>query len=163
MTDSGKQQCIAMLYQTYGGTIYGFSCAIVKSRAQAEDILHETFLRAIRSLDFSVSEKEMKAWLFTTARHLSLDELRRGKRFTDAEMLPETPQEQTDLDETIILNEALETLDEKQKQVVLLRMAGIDYHQIGKLMEIPSGTARWLYAQAKKNLRTVLQKGAEHK
>lgn len=48
-------------------------------RARAEDLTQEVFLRALqnRSLINSFTERQCKAWLFTTARNLYCDQLRR--------------------------------------------------------------------------------------
>ena len=68
-----------LLYETFWDRLEHFCCNLCRDEARAEDLTQEVFLRALqnRSLINSFTERQCKAWLFTTARNLYCDQLRR--------------------------------------------------------------------------------------
>ena len=71
-----------LLYETFWDRLEHFCFNLCRDEARAEDLTQEVFLRALqnRSLINSFTERQCKAWLFTTARNLYCDQLRRTKR-----------------------------------------------------------------------------------
>jgi RNA polymerase sigma factor (sigma-70 family) len=86
-----------------------------------------------------VSELEypvVKSWLFSTAYRIMIDIIRREKRITNLEIMPEKEaiedSQYNDLNE--ILNKALDLLPENQKTSVMLRdYEGYSYKEIGDI------------------------------
>lgn len=68
-----------LLYETFWDRLEHFCFNLCRDEARAEDLTQEVFLRALqnRSLINSFTERQCKAWLFTTARNLYYDQLRR--------------------------------------------------------------------------------------
>ena len=69
------------LYNTYRTDLYRYLCHLTHDPAEAEDLLSETFLRALRRLHTYRGDCAVKTWLFGIARNLWLKSLR-GKRET---------------------------------------------------------------------------------
>ena len=71
-----------LLYETFWDRLEHFCCNLCRDEARAEDLTQEVFLRALqnRSLINSFTERQCKAWLFTTARNLYCDQLRRAAK-----------------------------------------------------------------------------------
>ena len=68
-----------LLYETFWDRLEHFCFNLCRDEARAEDLTQEVFLRALqnRTLINSFTERQCKAWLFTTARNLYGDQLRR--------------------------------------------------------------------------------------
>ena len=67
-------------------------CArIVGDPITADDMVQETYLRALRHRDKLENRPSLMPWLATVARRRSLDELRSRTRSTPFEFMPETP------------------------------------------------------------------------
>lgn len=68
-----------LLYETFWDRLEHFCFNLCRDEARAEDLTQEVFLRALqnRHLINSFTERQCKAWLFTTARNLYCDQLRR--------------------------------------------------------------------------------------
>lgn len=68
-----------LLYETFWDRLEHFCFNLCRDEARAEDLTQEVFLRALqnRTLINSFTERQCKAWLFTTARNLYCDQLRR--------------------------------------------------------------------------------------
>ena len=115
--------------------IYRFALKHLRDEDLAKDVVQESFARLWTKLD-QVEGAKAKSYLFTTAHHVMVDEVRKGGRSTRMEVhhdnLRTTSQAQPDLKE--VLDAALATLPAIQRSVVLLRdLEGYDYEEIAEL------------------------------
>jgi len=98
-------------------------------------VVQESFARLWVKVD-QVDAAKVKSYLFTTAHHAMVDEVRKGSRSTRMEEhhdnLRSVSQSQPDLKE--VLDAALATLPPVQRSVVLLRdLEGYSYEEIAEL------------------------------
>ena len=63
----------------HGDALFGFAMARVKDRETAEDIVQETFLAAIKSLERFKGHSTLKTWLFGILKHKLVDHYRKNK------------------------------------------------------------------------------------
>jgi RNA polymerase sigma-70 factor (ECF subfamily) len=115
--------------------IYRFALKHLRDEDLAKDVVQESFARLWTKLD-QVEGAKAKSYLFTTAHHVMVDEVRKGGRSTRMEdhhdNLRTTSQAQPDLKE--VLDAALATLPAIQRSVVLLRdLEGYAYEEIAEL------------------------------
>jgi RNA polymerase sigma-70 factor (ECF subfamily) len=113
----GDSDALAKLYDLYAPGLHRVLLAILSSPEDAEDALQETF---VKLLDGRMSRAQnAKAYLFSSARHVALDILRRRKR------------EQNHVDETVEpstsdvnhdLQNLLRRLPMEQREVVALKV-----------------------------------------
>jgi RNA polymerase sigma-70 factor (ECF subfamily) len=92
----GDATALATLYRRHAPALLDYLERILASRADAEDVLHETFLRLFQGRGSYEARGRFRAWLFTVASHLARDHLRRNRRrreLTTVEALTE-PQPQ---------------------------------------------------------------------
>lgn len=126
-----------LLYETFWDRLEHFCFNLCRDEARAEDLTQEVFLRALqnRSLINSFTERQCKAWLFTTARNLYCDQLRR------------TAKEE----------QLLSTFFPEERRLFTLRYtAGYNASEIGQLLSLPPGTVRSRLAQIRHRLKTEL-------
>lgn len=71
-------QAFRRLYDRYKAPILSYLTAFVGSRAVAEDLLQETFLRVYRHRREYTQEHRFSTWLWTIARRLAIDHSRRS-------------------------------------------------------------------------------------
>ncbi len=115
--------------------IYRFALKNLRDEDLAKDIVQESFARLWVKVD-QVEAAKAKSYLFTTAHHAMVDEVRKGSRSTRMkehhEDLRSTSQSQPDLKE--VLDRALATLPSVQRSVVLLRdLEAYSYEEIAEL------------------------------
>ena len=118
--------------------IYRFAVKHLRDADAAKDIVQESYARLWMRLD-NVEAAKAKSYLFTTAHHALVDEVRKNARSTRMEehhqMLRSVSQEQPDLKE--LLDRALATLPAIQRSVVLLRdLEGYAYEEIAELTSL---------------------------
>jgi RNA polymerase sigma factor (sigma-70 family) len=70
-----------LLYEEHRDGVYRFLVRRL-GRAAAEDAFQETFLRALRAYDRLAHATNLRAWLFTIAERVSIDELRRTRPYS---------------------------------------------------------------------------------
>ena len=70
---------ITELYTVYRAELLKYCCMICGNVSDAEDLLQETFVKALSNLDLleELGEKERRAWLYKVARNLFYDACRR--------------------------------------------------------------------------------------
>ena len=70
---------ITELYAVYRAELLKYCCMICGNAGDAEDLLQETFMKALSNLDLleELSDKERRAWLYKVARNLFYDACRR--------------------------------------------------------------------------------------
>ncbi len=157
----GDSAAFAGLVHRHQRRAYAVARAIVLSHDDAEDAVQEGFLHAFRALERFRPEQAFGAWLHRIVANAALDIARRRK-VRDADELPETlssphrdPAEADEL--RMRLSQALETLGERQRAVIVLHdVEGYKHAEIGALLGIPEGTARSDLHHARAHLRRQL-------
>jgi len=114
--------------------LFRFAYSMCKDRDDAQDVVQDAFTKLWERKD-GVNVEKVKSYLFTTAHHKVIDMFRKAKRFQDIDNTTihlSTTQQTHDLKE--VLDEALKTLPEIQKSVVLLRdYEGYNYEEIADI------------------------------
>ena len=141
-----------LLYETFWDRLEHFCFNLCRDEARAEDLTQEVFLRALqnRSLINSFTERQCKAWLFTTARNLYCDQLRRAAKEEQllSTFFPEEDSAEPD--------SALDTVEAASLLFTLRYTAGYNASEIGQLLCLPPGTVRSRLAQIRHRLKTEL-------
>ncbi len=73
-------QLMRVLYDQHSAAVWSHVVRLTGDRAFAEDVVQETLLRAWRHPQvLDQTENSARAWLFTVARHLVIDDWRKGR------------------------------------------------------------------------------------
>lgn len=134
MTVEDYNHCVDM----HSDGVYRFALKHLRDTDLAKDVVQESFARLWVKVD-EVDAAKAKSYLFTTAHHVMVDEVRKGSRSTRMEEHHEeirtTTQGQPDLQE--VLQQGLAKLPEIQRSVVLLRdLEGYTYEEIAEITEL---------------------------
>jgi RNA polymerase sigma-70 factor (ECF subfamily) len=120
----------------YADNLYRFVLKNLKIEDKAQDIVQDTFEKLWIKKD-NVSYSKVKSYLFTTAYHTMIDNIRKDKRVEGMGEMEDYKnhahsRQYSDLKE--VLNEAVNKLPEIQKSVLMLRdYEGYSYEEIGKI------------------------------
>jgi RNA polymerase sigma-70 factor, ECF subfamily len=160
----GNKEVFSELIDRYSKPLTMMILRIVRDPEEARDISQMAFLRAYEGLHKFMMVSSIKTWLYTIALNAMRDHLRKRKAILVPDMLdqlmdPAEPTEET-LDRAQKLErirKALETLPEKQRLTVQLRIyEEMDYKEIAKVLGGTEGGARGNFFQAVKTLREKL-------
>ena len=70
-------------FETIRGPLKSYILRITASVADAEDIVHDTYIKAVEKIAGFRGDSSLKTWLFTIASNLAKDNLRAKKRWTE--------------------------------------------------------------------------------
>lgn len=79
-TLGGKTAYFEELFRRYSDRVYGIALGMVRSEAEAQDVVQETFMSAFRKLHTYRAESPFRGWLFRIASNASLMRLRTRRR-----------------------------------------------------------------------------------
>jgi RNA polymerase sigma-70 factor (ECF subfamily) len=164
----GDESAFARVYDRYSPILLGLLLRILRSRAEAEDVLQEVFLQVWqRAHSFDVGRGRAFTWLVTLARSRAIDRLRSvGSRERAARASAEDAPPESEAGEWAdtaairteradAVREALAELPEEQRQVLLLAyLEGMSQSEIAAAKNQPLGTV-------KTRTRSALRKLAE--
>jgi len=143
------------LYGKFYKEILAYCAAMTKSAA-AEDLVQETYLRAMThwgDLE-DLSRGQCRAWLYKTARNLFIDQARKQSREAPAaEEQLALASFQEDLSQAAVA-QLIARLPEGERTVFTLRyFEGYNAKELGDMFDLPSATVRSRLASAKRRLR----------
>jgi len=160
----GDQEAVSVLVRRHSGRLYGFLQRYHPDRDDCEDLLQETWIRALANLKRFDPKKRFSTWLFQIALNLSRDlarrdQVRSGFRRRTQEMKHGmgggTTEEKVDAMKAM---QAIETLPQPQKEVLLLRYYhGFPEAEVSEILGCPRGTVKSRLHQAVKAVRVMLE------
>jgi RNA polymerase sigma factor (sigma-70 family) len=157
------------LYARYESSLFGFLVSSLRNRAEAEDALHDVFLRALKTPLPRLSGGGFRAWLFRIARNDALNRHRsrgRGANAT-ANLLP-PPAEPTAEDKLVdrellaALAQAVARLPAPLAEVYRLRTSGLSYEEMAVVLDAPLGTVKSRMHEMVKLLREDVKPWTAH-
>lgn len=156
----------------YLDALYSYALVLSRNQADAEDLVQETCLRALRAMDRLRPDSNPKSWLFTILRNIWLNELRRRKiapnvgdsdsnqyganRVADCSKDPYAAYLTHSERERV--RRAIEQLPVEFREVILLReYEELAYEEIAVMLQCPVGTVMSRLARARSKLRELVE------
>lgn len=158
------------IYRLYSADLYHFILSLCKNESLAMDIMQDTMLRAIENIDKFKGNCSIKTYLFTIARNLYLDTLKKSENKnissdgTEQEFADGTSfvDRLTDKESALTIHRLLHCLDEPYKEIFSLRVfAELSFREIGDIFGNSENWARTAFFRAKKKLITLMTKEEE--
>ena len=169
IAESRDRAAFAQLFDQYAPRVKSFMMRKGANAEQAEDLVQETMIAVWSKAHMYVSDRgSVTTWIFTIARNLRIDRLRREKTslYTDIDDYDaESTEVQQDdalsrLQEDGYVAKALAQIPEEQRQLLILSyVEDLPQSEIATRLQIPLGTVksrmRLAYRRMKKLLETV--------
>jgi RNA polymerase sigma-70 factor (ECF subfamily) len=161
----GDAESFAVLFHRHYDRVYGLLFRLLGTRAEAEDVAQEVFLKLYRRPLRAGGEHNVSAWLYRTATNMGYNAVRSRRRWwqRNSVLLPEEtaghdPGEQAAERETRArVRAALARLPERQAGLLLLRQMGFSYAELAEVFEVTPGSVGTLLARAADAFRKVYQ------
>jgi RNA polymerase sigma-70 factor (ECF subfamily) len=180
----GDMEAFEALVEKYKGPIINVMFRMIRDLDEAEDLAQNVFLRVYQSADRYQASAKFSTWIFTIARHLCLNEIRRRARHPEDSL--ESSQSESDdqparqfqdnrtfsppqaflhgeLERKI--QQAVAELPEKQRlAVTLCQEQELSYEEIAEVLECSLSATKSLIHRGretlKQKLKPYLQSGA---
>ena len=156
----GDRSAFDYVYDRTNRTVYFAILYIVRDRMHAEDILQETYLRALSSLEQYAPGTNFPAWLRAIGRSLALNHLKKNAREVATDFDAEAWKYGTHETELpYIFDAAMKVLAEDEYEILMLcQVSGYKRREVAEMLNIPIGTVTWKNNEALKKLRAHLSK-----
>ena len=138
-------------------TAFAVTYLILGNSADSEDAMSAAILRAFENRGKLRKRDSFRAWFLQILRHEAYDLLKKRRRLTPVEELPEEAAPEGDDAGRLDLRQALQELTETQRTALLLQQEGYDMAEIGQILDVPVGTVKSRISRAKQTLRTLLE------
>lgn len=161
----GNREAFAELYSYYRTPALKFCTALLKDQEEAENALHEVFIKIWEKRAHIRPDLNFNSYLFTCLRNFIFDHFKRMEKDQRLRELYMSRMEScTGFDEAAQYDErdqfvqnVVARLSEKRKQIILLNIyEGKSYQEIAELMKISKNTVKNQLVKAKQILREQL-------
>jgi len=151
--------------------LFSYAMALTRNSFEAEDLVQETYVRAIEAMGRLREHSNVKAWLHTILRNIRLNQVRHRRtrpkfveldaRKNAADLVIDSGRDPHALYVSKVEKEqvrvALQQLSEELREIIVLReYADLSYQEIAKLLKCPPGTVMSRLARARSKLGTLL-------
>ena len=151
--------------------LYSYALVLTRNHAEAEDLVQETYVRAIPAMGRLRVGGNTKGWLFTILRNVWLNQLgkwRNGPQMIEmdvgdgvADSIVEPSEDSHDLyvskPEAEQVRAAIQKLPEEFREIILLReYEDLSYQEIANVLDCPIGTVMSRLGRARAKLRVLL-------
>lgn len=161
---AGDRAAFETLYQQFAGPLLGYLVSQAGNRQDAEDLLAEVFLAALKDIHRIEGDAGgFKAWLYRVATNRAIDLARRSRRRTE-EPLAEDLLDPVDLQEQVEaadrkarIWQAVMALPDEQRRVVAMRLTSdLPAAEIAAIVGKTPGAVKALQHRALVNLAKAL-------
>ena len=152
------------IYRLYYRPLMFYALSLVKQKADAEDLVAETMVRAFLSYD---GKSDLRAWLFHVLKNLFIDETRKKKRvvYSEKELLESFADPKSFIQRWIFeedrrwLYQQIYLLPDLERNVMLLTLtSGLKDDQIAAQLNIKSEYLRVIRNRTKNKLKEIARK-----
>jgi RNA polymerase sigma-70 factor, ECF subfamily len=158
-------------FSEYLDGLYGYAMVLSRNSSEAEDLVQETCLRALRAIEGLRAEASVKSWLFTILRNIWLNQLRQRRTAPDlieldadengtyepADAVQDPHKDLVNKVEREQVRVAIQHLPVEFREIIILReYEELSYQEIASLLECPIGTVMSRLARARARLRDLL-------
>ena len=144
-----SKESLAELYEMFKKSVFAVAFGITADYHLAEDCVAETFVRLTTVRNFSEKKGDGKGFILTIARNVALELRRRYQKEAANFIIQSYGEAEQTVEDSIFINHLLKHLNDKQRQIVILRCcAELRFREIAKIMKCPETTVKSRYKKA---------------
>ena len=156
MQDSCKNIDMDSVYQEYASLVYRFIYSYTQDVEWSQELMQETFLRAVGSISRYNGSCKLSVWLCQIAKHVLYQELRKKKRAEMVELADYLSDDSSPNGESSVLNQenkielyqAIHHLPELEREVILYRITGkLSFREIEAILEMSENWSRTVFIE----------------
>ncbi len=169
MVRRGEPDGASGLFRKYSAPILRYSDRMLGSRAEAEEVAQEVFLKLIERVDQYDGRAPVASWLFAIAANACRDRLRRASRRTSVSLTavaeaaaPDPPPDRRLVEDErrARVRRALALLSEEQREALILaRYHELPYSEIARALSISEGAVKTRIFRAMERLKEAFSEG----
>lgn len=152
----GNDKAFLKIFQQYDEDIYRMAYLYVKNQEDALDVVQEVAYQSFKKIHTLNKPEYFKTWLMKITINCAINTVRKNAKVIP--LIPEFEEfvgsDEEDIPLTLTLKQMIDTLQEEEKSVVLLKYyQNFTFGEIAGILEIPLGTAKSILYRALGKLR----------
>ena len=165
--EKDRKEKFQILFRAYFGSMCVFATRYLEDEEEAKDVVHDVFCGLWEDPSMLDRVENERGYLYTIVKNRCIDVLRRREIHARYErnLSPEEKEEPVFFDEEVareelyrLLDEGIERLPERCKEIILLKLKGLKNQEIADKLGVALSTVNTLKNRAYKELRTFLGK-----
>ncbi|WP_336716454.1 RNA polymerase sigma factor [Chryseobacterium mucoviscidosis] len=165
-----QEKGVRALMDAYQSRLYWHIRRIIVDGDLAQDTLQETFIKAYQNFHQFKNDSQLYTWLYRIATNEALQQINKLKKMQKTDEDPEYHMQNLIADNTegdteeiqILLQNAIQSLPEKQKLVFMMRYYDdLPYEEISKIVDMSVGTLKTNYHYAKQKIEEYIKENYE--
>lgn len=162
----GDATAFSELFIRYYDQVHSLATSFTGDPGLAADITQEVFLKLLNRVEQLRSDGDFKSWLYRIVANTCIDNHRRSRRFVslaeveDERALVQPARQEQDAcqrQRRVQLGAAVAELPPRLRLPLVLRyVSGLSYEEIGRVLDIPSGTVASRLCRAQRQLERSL-------
>jgi len=175
MTNKERSTVPAAFGSEHIDSLYRYALMLTRNKVQAEDLVQETYVRAIEAFSRLHDDSNVRGWLFTILRNLWLNQLRRhrtGPQFIEVDAhahiaealvgnMPDAQEALETHEDARRVRAAIAQLPVDSREILILReFEELSYHEIAGILKCPAGTVMSRLGRARAKLKVLLTKAS---
>ena len=157
----GSTDDLINLYNNTKHIVYGYAISILKNVHEAEDILHDVYIKIFENAEMYQSSGKPMAWILTITRNLSLMKIRKEKHHEDIDELIETialKSNMDDIENKILIDTVFKHISDEERNILILHvLSGYKFNEISKFLALPLSTALSKYHRVIKKMKKLMK------
>lgn len=153
---------IEELYELYKKDVYYYIYSLIHQKELSEDLTSETFYQVMLSLPSFQGKSQMKTWIFSIARHVTFQELKKRKIEISLDVIPELMYK----DEYSLLKDEINQYMKEQpivyQKVFHMRLEGYSFEEIAEILKMNPNSTRVIHYRNKLYLQRKLKRGEDN-
>jgi len=166
-----KRRFLGQILDEVFDGLYGYAMVLSRDRTEAEDLVQETCVRAVKAVESLRPGSNAKSWLFTILRNIWLNQVRQQRaapKIVELDvhentlgMAVEASKDPLALYVSKVerdqVREAIQKLPDEFREIIVLReYEELSYQEIATLLDCPAGTVMSRLGRARSKLRLLL-------
>lgn len=158
---TGDMSVFDDIYHQTKDIVFYSILGILKDNSLSEDIMQDTYLKALKNIHSYKPTHSFKSWIVRIAKNLAINEYNRRKRETNIDIQENEMyfgKVESRSENQVLIEQLFRVLNDTEREVVLLHVIGdLKHREISKLLDKPIGTITWLYKQSIEKLRNQMK------
>ena len=150
-----------MIYYETKSVVYYTILSIVKDKSLSEDIMQDTYLKALSKIHTYKPTHSFKSWIVTIGKNLAINEYNRRKKETNIDIQENEMflgQTESRSENQILIEQIFKVLNDTEREIVLLHVIGdLKHREIATLLNKPIGTITWSYKNSIDKLKNEIK------
>ena len=166
----GDREALAVIFERHKEGVFNFALRMLNNRADAEDIISDTFSRVCDNRHRFIQNARFKTWLYTISRNACIDKIRSRRKWGSMWFENKDSSEQTQMDFPSADESASQVLDRKemaqhiqtainklpsdQREAIILReFQDLAYEEISQILGCSLSNVKILIYRARVQLK----------